>query len=137
MLAVIYYVKKKKKLQEFVEQLNENEAVCIREFKKNLQNNELKVEFMKNMSKLTKLQPELKVTKITAEEAMRYLNEMKVKFEGPIAEKYEFIIRENVGLKELLSPDPEKYTASEILALKRAPINSAAVERSFSKYKTY
>ena len=56
-------------------------------------------------------------------------------FEPEVKAKLDNVLAKNTGLTELLTPDQGVYSVQELALLLKAPLNSAEVERSFSKYK--
>ena len=91
--------------------------------------------FCENYVKIAEVITKLESPKCTSRQAMSEIEAIKGGFDGPVTEKLTDIMDKNVGFKSLLTPDPSMYTAAELLALQKAPVNSAAVERSFSVYK--
>ena len=56
-------------------------------------------------------------------------------FEPDVKAKLDNVLSKNKGLTELLTPDDGVYSVQELALLLKTPLNSAEVERSFSKYK--
>lgn len=63
------------------------------------------------------------------------IREASSEFEPDVKAKLDNVLFKNKGLKELLTPDPSVYSVQELTCLLKALLNSAEVERSFSKYK--
>ena len=154
--AAIYYSENFNLIKDLIEEMDENEAIAIKEAKKNFESNELRANLAfisSNYSDLVKTIKKLEERNLKIEDSVNLVetqfNFIKNLNQKCVFAKFEYVLSKNSGYKQIklindiLKGDQNAindlkfdYSPKEIAAFLFAPITSVDVERSFSAFKS-
>lgn len=135
--ACEYYVRHFETFKTTVKQL-ENKGVTVSRLKTIVETSSVVSSLATIASKYTclvELIQQCEARRTNNSDLISQIREASNEFEPDVKAKLDNVLAKNTGLTELLTPDHAVYSVQEIALLLNAPLNSAEVERSFSKYK--